>query len=150
MPTILSQLQAATATKRKQVVVFKQYDPNKVADAVKTLAREWGRPVHRVHLSALAGKYLSETEKNLQRVLEKVKGSEAILFFDEVDALFGKRTGIKNAHDRYANRETDYLLEKMKQHDGLVVVAYGKRNSDEGFIRRLQAIIQFQRAKKDE
>ncbi|HEV7330564.1 MAG TPA: ATP-binding protein [Flavisolibacter sp.] len=142
MPTLLSLLQRATAAKKDQLVVLKEYDRAEVAEAVEKLARETNKPVHRVDLSAVVSRYIGETEKSLQSILEKAKGTEAILFFDEADALFGKRTDVKDAHDRYANRKTNYLLQKMEAHDGLVLVAASKKtNLDKPFLRRLRNIV---------
>lgn len=95
--------------------------------------------VQRVDLSAIASEYLGQTEKNIDRLFEKAAQSGTVLLFDEADALFGKRSEIQDAHDRYANIEVSYLLQKMEQHPGLVMFASNRRqNIDAAFLRRLR------------
>ena len=110
--------------------------------AAQTLARDLGKNLYRVDLGAVVSKYIGETEKNLSRVFAAAKKSGAILFFDEADALFGRRTDVKDSHDRYANIEVNYLLQRIEGHGGLAIVATGKRaNIDEAFLRRFQFVI---------
>jgi len=91
-------------------------------------------------------KYIGETEKNLEKVFKKAENKNWILFFDEADALFGKRTNISDAHDKYANQEISYLLQRLEEYPGLVILASNMRNNvDESFTRRLQSIIHFQK-----
>ncbi len=102
--------------------------------------------VYRVDLSMVISKYIGETEKNLEKVFKKAENKNWILFFDEADALFGKRTGINDAHDKYANQEIAYLLQRLEEYPGLVILASNMRNNvDEAFTRRLQSIIHFQK-----
>ncbi len=92
----------------------------------------------------VVSKYIGETEKNLSKLFDKAENKDWILFFDEADALFGKRTGIRDAHDRYANQEISYLLQRVEDYNGLVILASNlKDNIDEAFLRRFQAIIHF-------
>lgn len=108
------------------------------------LGRYTGRRVFRVDLSTVVSKYVGETEKNLAALFDKAAHKQWILFFDEADALFGKRTGVKDAHDRYANQEVSYLLQRVEEFDGLVILASNFRaNMDEAFLRRFNAIIHF-------
>jgi SpoVK/Ycf46/Vps4 family AAA+-type ATPase len=108
------------------------------------LGKEFNKPVYRVDLSKVVSKYIGETEKNLNAVFADAKEKGAILFFDEADALFGKRTEVKDAHDRFANIEVSYLLQKMENHNGLVTLAANnKTNIDDAFIRRLRFVISF-------
>ncbi|MFN2318306.1 MAG: ATP-binding protein [Dermatophilaceae bacterium] len=108
------------------------------------LGKTTGRPVFRVDLSRVLSKYIGETEKNLSRLFDEALDKEWILFFDEADALFGKRTEIRDAHDKYANQEVAYLLQAIETHPGLVVLATNHREDiDDAFLRRLQASIQF-------
>ena len=108
------------------------------------LGKYTDRDVYRVDLSMIASKYIGETEKNLAKLFDKAESKDWILFFDEADALFGKRTGVQNAHDRYANQEVSYLLQRVEDYDGLVILASNyKDNIDEAFMRRFQAIIAF-------
>ena len=87
----------------------------------------------------MAGKFIGETEKNLDRVFAVAEATGAVLFFDEADALFGKRTTVKDSHDRYANQEVSYLLERIEAYPGLVVITTNNRkNLDEAFLRRLR------------
>lgn len=95
--------------------------------------------LYKIDLSNLVSKYIGETEKNLERIFTEAQSSNAILFFDEADAIFGKRSGVKDAHDRYANLEISYLLQRMESYDGVTILATNLRsNLDEAFLRRLQ------------
>ena len=102
------------------------------------------RDVYRVDLSMVVSKYIGETEKNLAKLFDKAEHKNWVLFFDEADSLFGKRTGVQNSHDRYANQEVSYLLQRVEDYDGLVILASNyKDNIDEAFLRRFQAIVSF-------
>jgi len=110
--------------------------------AVQTLARDLGKDLYRVDLSAVVSKYIGETEKNLRRVFDAAKKGGAVLFFDEADALFGKRTNVKDGHDRYTNIEIDYLLENIEDYAGLAILAIGNRTKiDNAFSRRFHFVI---------
>ena len=92
----------------------------------------------------MVSKYIGETEKNLERVFREAENSNAILFFDEADAIFGKRSEVKDAHDRYANIEVGYLLQRMEAYDGVTILATNLRaNLDEAFTRRFATIVDF-------
>jgi hypothetical protein len=108
------------------------------------LGKQTGRDVFRIDLSRVVSKYIGETEKNLSRLFDKAEHKAWILFFDEADALFGKRTDIRDAHDKYANQEAAYLLQRIEAYNGLVILASNQRaNIDDAFIRRFQSIIHF-------
>lgn len=108
------------------------------------LGKYTGKPVFRIDLSMIVSKFIGETEKNLSKLFEKADNKNWILFFDEADALFGKRTNVKDAHDKYANQEASYLLQRVEQHNGLVILATNfKNNIDEAFMRRFQSVIHF-------
>jgi AAA+ superfamily predicted ATPase len=112
--------------------------------AAEVVAGELGYDLFRIDLSAIVSKYIGETEKNLDRVFAAAEYANAVLFFDEADALFGKRSEVKDAHDRYANIEIAYLLQKMEQFDGLAILATNlKQNLDEAFARRLTFSVNF-------
>lgn len=112
--------------------------------AAAVIAREVGLDLYAIDLSGIVSKYIGETEKNLDRVFAATHNSNAILFFDECDALFGKRSEVKDAHDRYANIEVAYLLQKMEAHEGAVIMATNfSRNMDQAFARRMQYVIEF-------
>lgn len=112
--------------------------------AAEVLARELRLDVYKIDLSQVVSKYIGETEKNLDRIFRAAEARHAILFFDEADTLFGKRSEVKDAHDRYANIEIGYLLQKMEEHAGCVVLATNLRhNIDEAFLRRLNFVIDF-------
>jgi SpoVK/Ycf46/Vps4 family AAA+-type ATPase len=112
--------------------------------AASILANEMGLDLYRIELSQVVSKYIGETEKNLSKIFEAAEGSGVILFFDEADAIFGKRSETKDAHDRYANIEVSYLLQKIEEYNGLVILASNfKQNIDEAFIRRMRFIINF-------
>lgn len=108
------------------------------------LGKHTGKDVFRIDLSRVVSKYIGETEKNLSRLFDKAENKNWILFFDEADALFGKRTEIRDAHDKYANQEVAYLLQRIEHYNGLVILATNQRsNIDDAFVRRFQAIIHF-------
>jgi hypothetical protein len=112
--------------------------------AAEIIAHELALDLYRVDLAALVSKYVGETEKNLERVFTEAHHSNAILFFDEADALFGKRSEVKDAHDRYANIEIAYLLQRTEAYDGLVILTSNvKKNIDEAFVRRIHFILDF-------
>ncbi len=103
------------------------------------------RSVYRIDLSMVVSKYIGETEKNLSKLFDKAKNKNWILFFDEADAIFGKRTNVRDAHDKYANQEVSYLLQRIESHPGLVLLASNlKSNIDAAFTRRFQTIIKFE------
>jgi SpoVK/Ycf46/Vps4 family AAA+-type ATPase len=112
--------------------------------SAEVIARELRLDLYRVDLSQIVSKYIGETEKNLDQIFTAAENSNAILFFDEADALFGKRSEVRDAHDRYANLEISYLLQKMEEYEGVSILATNLRqNLDEAFVRRLQAIVEF-------
>ena len=112
--------------------------------AAQVIATDLGLDVFRVDLATVVSKYIGETERNLDRIFAAAEGSNAILFFDEADALFGKRSEVKDAHDRYANIEVAYLLQRMETYPGAVVLATNyRRNIDEAFLRRLDFAVDF-------
>jgi hypothetical protein len=108
------------------------------------LAAELGLDLYKIDLSTVVSKYIGETEKNLERIFHEAERSNAILFFDEADALFGKRSEVRDSHDRYANIEISYLLQRMEAYDGVTILATNLRaNLDEAFTRRLQFAVDF-------
>ncbi|PTX63139.1 ATPase family protein associated with various cellular activities (AAA) [Kordia periserrulae] len=109
------------------------------------MGKHTGKDVYRIDLSLVISKYIGETEKNLSNLFNKAKNKDWILFFDEADAIFGKRTGVRDAHDKYANQEVSYLLQRIESHSGLVILASNYRsNIDKAFTRRFQSIIDFE------
>jgi SpoVK/Ycf46/Vps4 family AAA+-type ATPase len=119
--------------------------------AADILARALGLDLYRIDLSGVVSKYIGETEKNLQHIFNEAETSNAILFFDEADALFGKRSEVKDAHDRYANIETAYLLQKMEEYAGVVILATNlKMNLDEAFMRRMHFVVDFPMPEEDD
>jgi AAA+ superfamily predicted ATPase len=112
--------------------------------AAELLAREQGVDLYKIDLSAVVSKYVGETEKNLSRVFAEAEDSNAIIFFDEADALFGKRGEVKEAQDRWANMEVNYLLQRVEEYAGVVILASNLRqNIDEAFMRRIHVIVEF-------
>jgi len=112
--------------------------------AAEILANEMKLDLYKIDLSSLVSKYIGETEKNLKKIFEEAETSNSILFFDEADALFGKRSEVKDSHDRYANIETAYLLQKMEEHEGIVILASNfRKNMDDAFLRRLHFTVEF-------
>jgi len=112
--------------------------------AAEVISRELELDLYKIDLSQIVSKYIGETEKNLNRIFTAAANANAILLFDEADALFGKRSEVKDAHDRYANLEISYLLQKMEEYDGITILTTNLRmNMDDAFIRRLRFIIEF-------
>jgi hypothetical protein len=115
------------------------------------LGKYTGKEVYRIDLSLVVSKFIGETEKNLSTLFDKAQNKNWILFFDEADALFGKRTDVRDAHDKYANQEVSYLLQKIEDFPGLSILASNFRsNIDDAFIRRFQTIIYFPLPKAEE
>ncbi|MGH9928207.1 MAG: AAA family ATPase [Pyrinomonadaceae bacterium] len=112
--------------------------------AAEIIANELNVDAYKIDLSTVVSKYIGETEKNLNRLFSEAETSNAILFFDEADALFGKRSEVKDAHDRYANIEINYLLQRMEEFQGLTILATNQRkNIDEAFFRRMHFAVEF-------
>ncbi len=112
--------------------------------AAEVIATELRLDLFRIDLSSVVSKYIGETEKNLRKLFDAAEGGGAILFFDEADALFGKRSEVKDAHDRYANIEINYLLQRMEAYRGLAILATNMKSAlDPAFTRRLRFIINF-------
>lgn len=112
--------------------------------AAEVIARELELDLYKIDLSQVVSKYIGETEKNLDRIFTAAESTNAILFFDEADSLFGKRSQVHDAHDRYANIEIGYLLQKMEEYDGIAILATNLRNNmDEAFLRRVKFSVEF-------
>ncbi len=112
--------------------------------SAQIIAAELGLDLYKIDLSTIISKYIGETEKNLGHIFSEAESSNAILFFDEADALFGKRSEVRDSHDRYANVEISYLLQRMETYDGVTILATNLRaNLDEAFTRRLQFAVDF-------
>ena len=112
--------------------------------AADIIARQLGLDLYKIDLATVVSKYIGETEKNLSRIFSEAETSNAILFFDEADALFGKRSEVRDSHDRYANIEIGYLLQRMEEYEGVVILATNfRKNMDEAFVRRLHFTVDF-------
>ncbi|MEM7369904.1 MAG: ATP-binding protein [Bacteroidota bacterium] len=112
------------------------------------LGKYSNRSVFRIDLSMIVSKYIGETEKNLAKLFDKAEHKNWILFFDEADSIFGKRTNVRDAHDKYANQEVSYLLQRIESYNGLVILASNyKNNIDDAFTRRFQSIVYFPKPK---
>jgi SpoVK/Ycf46/Vps4 family AAA+-type ATPase len=112
--------------------------------AAEVIATDLGLELYKIDLSTVVSKYIGETEKNLEKIFREGQTSNAILFFDEADSLFGKRSEVRDSHDRYANIEISYLLQKMEEYEGIVILATNlRKNLDDAFIRRLHGAIEF-------
>lgn len=108
------------------------------------MGKEVGADVYSLDLSSVVSKYIGETEKNLSALFDRGEEADWILFFDEADALFGKRTSVKDSHDRYANQETSYLLERIEDYSGLVILATNLRDRlDDAVRKRVQSVVHF-------
>ena len=110
----------------------------------QVIANHLKMELYKVDLSSIMSKYIGETEKNLGRIFDEIRKSKSILFFDEADALFGRRTEVKDSNDKYANAQTAYLLQKIEEYDGIVILASNyMQNFDEAFKRRIKFIVEF-------
>ena len=132
------------AEQKPRVVVFSGSDKPGKKLAVQLLAMNPDKEVYRIDLSSVVSKYIGETEKNLDKVFNAVEHTDAILFFDEADALFGKRTDVKDSHDRYANIKVIYLLQKIENYKELIILSFKEHNDkNDKFISRFNSIINF-------
>ena len=112
--------------------------------AAEIMANELGLDLYKIDLATVVSKYIGETEKNLDRIFKEAQDSNSILFFDEADAIFGKRSEVRDSHDRYANIEIAYLLQKMEEYQGIVILATNlHKNLDEAFARRMHFSVEF-------
>ncbi len=119
--------------------------------AASVIAKELDLDLYKINLASILSKYIGETEKNLDKIFSELRTSNSILFFDEADSLFGKRTELKDSHDRYANIEVSYLLQKLEEHNEIVILATNfLKNMDDAFLRRMQFMIEFPFPNKSE
>lgn len=111
---------------------------------IDTIHNEVGKEIHRVDLSKFVSKYIGETEKNLSLLFQEAEQKNWVLLFDEGDALFGKRSTVKDSHDRYANREVKAILNKLERFPGLAILSSNfKQNIDKAFTRRFATVVRF-------
>lgn len=114
--------------------------------STQVIAAELGLDLFRIDLAAVVSKYVGETSKNLERILSRAQHMDVVLLFDEADALLGKRTEIRDAHDRFANTDTNYLLQALEDYQGIAILSSNKKNNiDNAFIRRIRYVVEFQR-----
>ena len=145
-PKDLAQVRAIAATanlrtsRKRKALLFSGMNATAAAE---TMARELRRDLYRVDLSAVVSKYIGDSEKNLERLFAEAEAKDAILLFDEADALFGKRSEVKDAHDRYSNLAIDYLLRRMEKYDGLVVLVSRPRLTLSMTLRRRFSVYDF-------
>jgi SpoVK/Ycf46/Vps4 family AAA+-type ATPase len=126
------------------IVIFTGSSGTGKTTAAELLAREQGVDMYKVDLSSIVSKWVGETEKNLSQLFAEAEDANAIIFFDEADALFGKRGEVKGAQDRWANLEVNFLLQRVEEYSGVVILATNlSQNIDEAFMRRIQAIVEF-------
>ncbi len=119
--------------------------------SAEIIAGDLGLDVYKIDLSSVVSKYIGETEKNLERIFVAAAAGNLVLFFDEADSIFGKRSEVSDAHDRYANIEVSYLLQRLESYDGLVILATNfKKNIDEAFLRRIHVSVEFPLPEEDE
>jgi SpoVK/Ycf46/Vps4 family AAA+-type ATPase len=125
------------------IILFSGESGTGKLETAQTVANDLGRDLYRVDLSKVVSKYIGETEKNLSQLLKAAESVDAVLFFDEADALFGKRTEVKDSHDRYANIEVSFLLQRLETYRGLAILA---THDDRTFARvrqRIRFVIEF-------
>jgi SpoVK/Ycf46/Vps4 family AAA+-type ATPase len=126
----------ASFTRRRNVLLF---SGARAALGAQALAKELGLDLYRIELSAVVSKFIGETEKNLRRIFDAADASGAVLLLDEADALFDKRTDVRDAHDRFSNAEVNYLLQRLEAFAGLAILAVSRKaNIDPAFLRRLR------------
>src|ERR1051325_10574431 len=112
--------------------------------AAEVIAHELRLDLYRIDLASVVSKYIGETEKNLRRIFDAAEDGGAVLLFDEADALFGKRSEVRDSHDRYANIEVSYLLQRMEAYRGLAILTTNMKTAlDPAFLRRLRFVVQF-------
>jgi SpoVK/Ycf46/Vps4 family AAA+-type ATPase len=146
MPVVYGQwgFQSKTNLGKGLTILFAGQSGTGKTMASEIMAGALGLDLYKIDLSSLVSKYIGDTEKNLDLVFREAEDSNSILFFDEADAIFGKRSEVRDAHDRYANVETSYLLQKMEEYQGIVILATNfRRNMDDAFVRRLQFAVEF-------
>jgi hypothetical protein len=149
MRQLKSALDAADKTMTLSAL-FAGGSANVMLRAAQLLASESGRALHRIDLASVADTYIGETEKNLRRLFDEAARAGAILFFDEADALFGKRSEVRDSHDRYANLEVSYLLQRLEAYPGLVIISTARKTAlDAAFVRRLRFVVDFPSDAKD-
>jgi len=128
----------------KAIILFAGDNRSGKTSAAEVLAADLKRDLYRVDLNKIVSKYIGETEKNLNRLFDAAESAGAVLFFDEAEALFGKRSEVKDAHDRYANLEISYLLQRLESFNGLVILATdNEEDAPEKFRRRVRFVIDF-------
>lgn len=131
-----------TRSSRSNMALIIGSDKSKRRSVASLIGKDLSKPVYAIDLPGVTSKYIGETEKNLQAIFDSAEKKNQILFFDEADALFGKRTDVKDSHDRYANQEVSFLLQKMESYQGLSILsANSKSNIDDAFQRRIRHII---------
>ena len=141
---LLRRIAAEPRAKGGAVTFFSGADKATETRAAEVLAAELHLALYRVDLSVVVSKYLGETEKNLDQVFAAVKPSDAVLFFDDADALFGTRTEVKDSHDRYANQEVSYLLQRLEQFQGVAILATNRTTQiDPAVLRRFRHVVDF-------
>jgi AAA+ superfamily predicted ATPase len=149
--TVYDQWGVTTASGRGVVSLFTGPSGTGKTPAAEVIAHTLELDLYRLELSSVVSKYIGETEQNLERLFEAASAGEAVLFFDEADSLFGKRSEVKDGRDRYANLEVSYLLQRLERYDGVVVLATNlPGNIDEAFLRRFHEVVDFTAPGPDE
>jgi SpoVK/Ycf46/Vps4 family AAA+-type ATPase len=134
---------ARRAGEHRTVALFSGTSGPGTTTAAETVAKDLGRPFLRVDLNTVVSTYIGETEKNIDRLFADAQRAGAVLFFDEADAVFGKRADVRDSHDRYANLEVSYLLDRIEAYEGLVILATNRREHvDDAFARRVTLFVE--------
>ena len=145
---VTSLIRARCGSKGVRILLAGKKGPGRLV-AVRSLACNLGKKLYRIDLNAVVAKYIGETEKNLGRVFDGAKDSHAVLLFDEADALFGKRTDVKDSHDRYANIEVNYLLRRASKYSDVTILAIANgAKIDKALIRRFRFVIRIPRRER--
>ncbi|WP_436699430.1 ATP-binding protein [Nocardioides sp. BYT-33-1] len=150
-PTVYDEWGVTTASGRGVVALFTGPSGTGKTLAAEVVAHSLDLDLYRIDLSTVVSKYIGETEQNLDRLFDAASAGNAVLFFDEADSVFGKRAEVKDARDRYANLEVSYLLQRLEEYDGVVVLATNlPGNIDEAFLRRIHEVVHFSEPSVDE
>jgi SpoVK/Ycf46/Vps4 family AAA+-type ATPase len=136
----------STDRSKGKIILFAGSGKKNKKLAAKLLGNQLSKEVYRVDLSRLLSKYIGETEKNLNKIFNTAEQKNWILFFDEADALFGKRTNVKDSHDKYANQEVSYLLQRIEEYPGLVIINSNSKDDDpDKFSKLTDTVIHFKK-----
>jgi SpoVK/Ycf46/Vps4 family AAA+-type ATPase len=142
--TALKDICSAYTRGKGMLILFSGSSGTDKTMAAESISNELEMELYRIDLSAVVSKYIGETEKNFSKLFDSAELSDAILVFDEADALFGKRSEVRDSHDRYANIDTELLLDRIEKHEGIVILTTNRKGDiDDVFLQRVHHIVEF-------